>query len=307
MVHLEMKRTRRELTETKAAWRDAELVWEASSAKKDAAFSRREAELIRNADAATENATRAVRERNAAELAADEARALVAELEARAFDARSAASDAAREATARAASLREADDEKRKAREAATARAVAAKDAQIETLTMEVRRLRHEVETARETASRATMGRRARSPIRDSPARAPNAVTSHDDDDDAGLEAFAAYVLGETGGGVDPGVRSKNENENKNERVRDRGLEPTTDVGSADVYAPRADVYAAGAGDAWDLGISSTLASFVDFFGGGAADAGRSEMTPAETTLGANAAAAADALLKARGTGESRA
>ena len=39
---------------------------------------------------------------------------------------------------------------------------------------------------------------------------------------------------------------------------------------------------------------------FVDFFGGGAADA-RSEMTPAETTLGANAAAAADALLKARG------
>ena len=114
-------------------------------------------------------------------------------------------------------------------------------------------------------------------------------------------------MLGETGGGVDPGVRSKNENENKNERVRDRGLEPTTDVGSADVYAPRADVYAAGAGDAWDLGISSTLASFVDFFGGGAADAGRSEMTPAETTLGANAAAAADALLKARGTGESRA
>jgi hypothetical protein len=185
---------------------------------------------------------------------------------------------------------------------AATARAVAAKDAQIETLTMEVRRLRHEVETARETASRATMGRRARSPIRDSPARAPNAVTSHDDDDDAGLEAFAAYVLGETGGGVDPGVRSKNENE----RVRDRGLEPTTDV-YADVYAPRANVSAAGAGDAWDLGISSTLASFVDFFGGGAADAGRSEMTPAETTLGANAAAAADALLKARGTGESRA
>ena len=29
-------------------------------------------------------------------------------------------------------------------------------------------------------------------------------------------------------------------------------------------------------------------------------------MTPAETTLGANAAAAADALLAARGTGESR-
>jgi hypothetical protein len=164
-------------------------------------------------------------------------------------------------------------------------------------------------ETDELSASRATNDGTSRARSRDSRDSSPalareknSRVTSHDDDDDAGLEAFAAYVLGETGGGVDPGVRSKNENE----RVRDRGLEPTTDV-YADVYAPRANVSAAGAGDAWDLGISSTLASFVDFFGGGAADAGRSEMTPAETTLGANAAAAADALLKARGTGESRA
>ena len=191
---------------------------------------------------------------------------------------------------------------KTKAREAATARAVAAKDAQIETLTMEVRRLRHEVETARETASRATMGA-ARAAASGWCARAPNAVTSHDGDGRRRpTRRRAAYVLGETGGGVDPGVRSKNENEN-NDRVRDRGREPTTDVGSAMSTRLARGRRRRRRRRVGSQSVTSD-ARRVDFFGGGAADAGRSEMTPAETTLGANAAAAADALLKARGTGE---
>jgi hypothetical protein len=79
---------------------------------------------------------------------------------------------------------------------------------------------------------------------------------------------------------------------------------------STDAYAEVYSAPAAG-GDAWDLGLSSTLAS-VSYFFGGALGAGEPSgaphaVTPTETALGANAAAAADALLKARGTGESRA
>jgi hypothetical protein len=77
---------------------------------------------------------------------------------------------------------------------------------------------------------------------------------------------------------------------------------------STDVYAEVYSAPASRGGDAWDLGLSSTLASVSYFFGGGAGEpSGSSALTPTETALGANAAAAADALLKARTTGESRA
>jgi hypothetical protein len=135
-------------------------------------------------------------------------------------------------------------------------------------------------------------------------------ASSYDDDDDAGFEAFTAYVLGETGGGVrkqnDAATEEKRSSENDGRGVSAAFRSEQSTDAYAEVYsAPAAE------GDAWDLGLSSTLAS-VSYFFGGALGAGEPSgaphaVTPTETALGANAAAAADALLKARKTGESRA
>ena len=333
-----VRRLRRETIELRAALNDARLEFEASSKKTEALRAARDAESRRALDAATTRLARAVRERDAANVAADEARALVAQLEAEAYDARNI-KNAARDAEARAARFeKETSEHKARAdalmREARRARELAeratfAKDARIETLTIENTTLREEVallnrdrgvegsegrsETTRAGVSgnddddASSPGRR-----RNANASAATLASSYDDDDDAGFEAFTAYVLGETDhahGGVRKqkqnaafsGVKRSSEDAGRGVSAA-RGSEQT-----ADVYA---EVYAAPAagGDAWDLGISSTLASVADFFGGGAGEvSGSSAVTPTETALGANAAAAADALLAARGTGESRA
>ena len=333
-----VRRLRRETIELRAALNDARLEFETSSRKTETLRAARDAESRRALDAATTRLARAVRERDAANVAADEARALVAQLEAEAYDARNI-KNAARDAEARAARFeKETGEHKARAdalmREARRARELAeratfAKDARIETLTIENTTLREEVallnrdrgvegsegrsETTRAGVSgnddddASSPGRR-----RNANASAATLASSYDDDDDAGFEAFTAYVLGETDhahGGVRKqkqnaafsGVKRSSEDAGRGVSAA-RGSEQT-----ADVYA---EVYAAPAagGDAWDLGISSTLASVADFFGGGAGEvSGSSAVTPTETALGANAAAAADALLAARGTGESRA
>lgn len=333
-----VRRLRRETIELRAALNDARLEFEASSKKTEALRAARDAESRRALDAAATRLARAVRERDAANVAADEARALVAQLEAEAYDARNI-KNAARDAEARAARFeKETGEHKARAdalmREARRARELAeratfAKDARIETLTIENTTLREEV--ALLNRDRGVEGSEGRSETtragvsgnddddasfpgrrRDANANAATLASSYDDDDDAGFEAFTAYVLGETDhahGGVRKqkqnaafsGVKRSSEDAGRGVSAA-RGSEQT-----ADVYA---EVYAAPAagGDAWDLGISSTLASVADFFGGGAGEvSGSSAVTPTETALGANAAAAADALLAARGTGESRA
>ena len=333
-----VRRLRRETIELRAALNDARLEFEASSKKTEALRAARDAESRRALDAATTRLARAVRERDAANVAADEARALVAQLEAEAYDARNI-KNAARDAEARAARFeKETSEHKARAdalmREARRARELAeratfAKDARIETLTIENTTLREEV--ALLNRDRGVEGSEGRSETtragvsgnddddasfpgrrRNANANAATLASSYDDDDDAGFEAFTAYVLGETDhahGGVRKqkqnaafsGVKRSSEDAGRGVSAA-RGSEQT-----ADVYA---EVYAAPAagGDAWDLGISSTLASVADFFGGGAGEvSGSSAVTSTETALGANAAAAADALLAARGTGESRA
>ena len=333
-----VRRLRRETIELRAALNDARLEFEASSKKTEALRAARDAESRRALDAAATRLARAVRERDAANVAADEARALVAQLEAEAYDARNI-KNAARDAEARAARFeKETGEHKARAdalmREARRARELAeratfAKDARIETLTIENTTLREEV--ALLNRDRGVEGSEGRSETtragvsgnddddasfpgrrRDANANAATLASSYDDDDDAGFEAFTAYVLGETDhahGGVRKqkqnaafsGVKRSSEDAGRGVSAA-RGSEQT-----ADVYA---EVYAAPAagGDAWDLGISSTLASVADFFGGGAGEvSGSSAVTPTETALGANAAAAADALLAARGMGESRA
>lgn len=332
-----VRRLRRETIELRAALNDARLEFEASSKKTEALRASRDAESRRALDAATTRLARAVRERDAANVAADEARALVAQLEAEAYDARNI-KNAARDAEARAARFeKETGEHKARAdalmREARRARELAeratfAKDARIETLTIENTTLREEVARTRDRDVEGSDGRSetTRAGVsgnddddasfpgrrRNANANAATLASSYDDDDDAGFEAFTAYVLGETDhahGGVRKqkqnaafsGVKRSSEDAGRGVSAA-RGSEQT-----ADVYA---EVYAAPAagGDAWDLGISSTLASVADFFGGGAGEvSGSSAVTPTETALGANAAAAADALLAARGTGESRA
>ena len=332
-----VRRLRRETIELRAALNDARLEFEASSKKTEALRAARDAESRRALDAATTRLARAVRERDAANVAADEARALVAQLEAEAYDARNI-KNAARDAEARAARFeKETGEHKARAdalmREARRARELAeratfAKDARIETLTIENTTLREEVARTRDRGVEGSEGRSetTRAGVsgnddddasfpgrrRNANANAATLASSYDDDDDAGFEAFTAYVLGETDhahGGVRKqkqnaafsGVKRSSEDAGRGVSAA-RGSEQT-----ADVYA---EVYAAPAagGDAWDLGISSTLASVADFFGGGAGEvSGSSAVTPTETALGANAAAAADALLAARGTGESRA
>ena len=332
-----VRRLRRETIELRAALNDARLEFETSSRKTETLRAARDAESRRALDAATTRLARAVRERDAANVAADEARALVAQLEAEAYDARNI-KNAARDAEARAARFeKETGEHKARAdalmREARRARELAeratfAKDARIETLTIENTTLREEVARTRDRGVEGSEGRSetTRAGVsgnddddasfpgrrRNANANAATLASSYDDDDDAGFEAFTAYVLGETDhahGGVRKqkqnaafsGVKRSSEDAGRGVSAA-RGSEQT-----ADVYA---EVYAAPAagGDAWDLGISSTLASVADFFGGGAGEvSGSSAVTSTETALGANAAAAADALLAARGTGESRA
>jgi hypothetical protein len=192
-----------------------------------------------------------------------------------------------------------------------------AKEALIETLTVENTKLREEVVRKREgqnavegSEGEGSLTTRAGVSGNDDASsfgREKKFASSYDDDDDAGFEAFTAYVLGETGGGVrkqnDAATEEKRSSENDGRGVSAAFRSEQSTDAYAEVYsAPAAE------GDAWDLGLSSTLASVSYFFGGGAGEpSGSSALTPTETALGANAAAAADALLKARGTGESRA
>jgi hypothetical protein len=278
-------------------------------------------------DAAVTRLTRAVRERDAANVAADEARKLVAQLEAEAFDARKAAKDASKNAERRAARAEKeasehkarADAARREIRETRekNERAMVTKEALIETLTVENTKLREEVVRKREgqnavegSEGEGSLTTRAGVSLNDA-LSSKKFASSYDDDDDAGFEAFTAYVLGETDH-VYGGVRKQNDADTKRSSENaGRGVSAAfQSEQSTDVYAEVYSAPAAG-GDAWDLGLSSTLAS-VSYFFGGALGAGEPSgtphaVTPTETALGANAAAAADALLKARKTGESRA
>jgi hypothetical protein len=286
-----------------------------------------QAENRRAVDAAVTRLTRAVRERDAANVAADEARKLVAQLEAEAFDARKAAKDASKNAERRAARAeKEASEHKARADAARreihetrekNERAMVAKEALIETLTVENTKLREEVVRKRE-GQNAVEGSEGEGSLTTRAGVSGNDAlsskkfaSSYDDDDDAGFEAFTAYVLGETDH-VYGGVRKQNDADTKRSSENaGRGVSAAfRSEQSTDAYAEVYSAPAAG-GDAWDLGLSSTLAS-VSYFFGGALGAGEPSgaphaVTPTETALGANAAAAADALLKARKTGESRA
>jgi hypothetical protein len=286
-----------------------------------------QAENRRAVDAAVTRLTRAVRERDAANVAADEARKLVAQLEAEAFDARKAAKDASKNAERRAARAEKeasehkarADAARREIRETRekNERAMVTKEALIETLTVENTKLREEVVRKREgqnavegSEGEGSLTTRAGVSLNDA-LSSKKFASSYDDDDDAGFEAFTAYVLGETDH-VYGGVRKQNDADTKRSSENaGRGVSAAfQSEQSTDVYAEVYSAPAAG-GDAWDLGLSSTLAS-VSYFFGGALGAGEPSgtphaVTPTETALGANAAAAADALLKARKTGESRA
>ena len=82
---------------------DARLLFETTLRKTEETRAAFQAENRRAVDAAVTRLTRAVRERDAANVAADEARELVAQLEAEAFDARKAAKDASKNAERRAA------------------------------------------------------------------------------------------------------------------------------------------------------------------------------------------------------------
>jgi len=319
-----IRRLRRETIELRAALNDARLLFETTLQKTEETRAAFQAENRRAVDAAVTRLTRAVRERDAANVAADEARKLVAQLEAEAFDARNAAKDASKNAERRAARAEKEASECKARADAArreihetrekNERAMVAKEALIETLTVENTKLREEVVRKREgqnavEGSEGEGSLTTRAGVFGNDALSSKKIApSYDDDDDAGFEAFTAYVLGETGGGV----RKQNDADTKRSSGDAwRGVSAAfRSEQSTDVYA---EVYSAPAaeGDAWDLGLSSTLAS-VSYFFGGALGAGEPSgtphaVTPTETALGANAAAAADALLKARKTGESRA
>ena len=322
-----IRRLRRETIELRAALNDARLLFETTLQKTEETRAALIAENRRAVDAAVTRLTRAVRERDAANVAADEARKLVAQLEAEAFDARKAAKDASKNAERRAARAeKEASEHKARADAARreihetrerNERAMFAKEALIETLTVENTKLREEVVRKREgqnavegSEGEGSLTTRAGVSLNDA-LSSKKFASSYDDDDDAGFEAFTAYVLGETDH-VYGGVRKQNDADTKRSSENaGRGVSAAfQSEQSTDVYA---EVYSApsAGGDAWDLGLSSTLAS-VSYFFGGALGAGEPSgtpraVTPTETALGANAAAAADALLKARKTGESRA
>ena len=322
-----IRRLRRETIELRAALNDARLLFETTLQKTEETRAALMAENRRAVDAAVTRLTRAVRERDAANVAADEARKLVAQLEAEAFDARKAAKDASKNAERRAARAeKEASEHKARADAARreihetrerNERAMFAKEALIETLTVENTKLREEVVRKREgqnavegSEGEGSLTTRAGVSLNDA-LLSKKFASSYDDDDDAGFEAFTAYVLGETDH-VYGGVRKQNDADTKRSSENaGRGVSAAfQSEQSTDVYA---EVYSApsAGGDAWDLGLSSTLAS-VSYFFGGALGAGEPSgtpraVTPTETALGANAAAAADALLKARKTGESRA
>jgi hypothetical protein len=322
-----IRRLRRETIELRAALNDARLLFETTLQKTEETRAALMAENRRAVDAAVTRLTRAVRERDAANVAADEARKLVAQLEAEAFDARKAAKDASKNAERRAARAeKEASEHKARADAARreihetrerNERAMFAKEALIETLTVENTKLREEVVRKREgqnavegSEGEGSLTTRAGVSLNDA-LSSKKFASSYDDDDDAGFEAFTAYVLGETDH-VYGGVRKQNDADTKRSSENaGRGVSAAfQSEQSTDVYA---EVYSApsAGGDAWDLGLSSTLAS-VSYFFGGALGAGEPSgtpraVTPTETALGANAAAAADALLKARKTGESRA
>ena len=323
-----IRRLRRETIELRAALNDARVLFETTLKKTEETRLAFQAENRRAVDAAVTRLTRAVRERDAANVAADEARTLIAKLEAEAFDARKAAKDASKNAERRAARAeKEASEHKAKADAARreiretreqNERAMVAKEALIETLTVENTKLREEVvrkQTEGQNAVEGSEGEgslttRAGVSLNDA-LSSKKFASSYDDDDDAGFEAFTAYVLGETDH-VYGGVRKQNDADTKRSSENaGRGVSAAfRSEQSTDVYAEVYSAPAAG-GDAWDLGLSSTLAS-VSYFFGGALGAGEPSgaphaVTPTETALGANAAAAADALLKARGTGESRA
>ena len=323
-----IRRLRRETIELRAALNDARLLFETTLQKTEETRAALMAENRRAVDAAVTRLTRAVRERDAANVAADEARKLVAQLEAEAFDARKAAKDASKNAERRAARAeKEASEHKARADAARreihetrekNERAMFAKEALIETLTVENTKLREEVVRKREgqnavegSEGEGSLTTRAGVSLNDA-LSSKKFASSYDDDDDAGFEAFTAYVLGETDH-VYGGVRKQNDADTKRSSENDgRGVSAAfRSEQSTDVYAEVYSAPAAAGGDAWDLGLSSTLAS-VSYFFGGALGAGEPSgtphaVTPTETALGANAAAAADALLKARKTGESRA
>jgi hypothetical protein len=181
-------------------------------------------------DAAVTRLTRAVRERDAANVAADEARTLVAQLEAEAFDARKAAKDASKNAERRAARAEKeasehkarADAARREIRETRekNERAMVAKEALIETLTVENTKLREEVVRKREgqnavegSEGEGSLTTRAGVSLNDA-LSSKKFASSYDDDDDAGFEAFTAYVLGETDH-VYGGVRKQNDADTK--------------------------------------------------------------------------------------------
>ena len=326
-----IRRLRRETIALRAALNDARLLFETTLQKTEETRNAFQAENRRAVDAAVTRLTRAVRERDAANVAADEARKLVAQLEAEAFDARKAAKDASKNAERRAARAeKEASEHKARAEAARreihetrekNERAMVTKEALIETLTVENTKLREEVVRKREgqnavegSEGEGSLTTRAGVSGNDDASsfgREKKFASSYDDDDDAGFEAFTAYVLGETDH-VYGGVRKQNDADTKRSSENaGRGVSAAfRSEQSTDVYAEVYSAPAAG-GDAWDLGLSSTLAS-VSYFFGGALGAGEPSgtphaVTPTETALGANAAAAADALLKARKTGESRA
>lgn len=121
-------------------------------------------------------------------------------------------------------------------------------------------------------------------------------VTSYDDDDEHGLEAFTAYVLGETGGDVDLADTGATTHTSHHEKNESRGIEPAT-AGSSSLPDH----------GEWDFGVTKTLTSVYDYFGGG--DSSVSALEPSaweQTGMGANASAAANALLASRGTEESK-
>jgi hypothetical protein len=213
-----IRRLRRETIELRAALNDARQTFETTLQKTEETRNAFQAENRRAVDAAVTRLTRAVRERDAANVAADEARTLIAKLEAEAFDARKAAKDASKNAERRAKRAEEEASECKAKADAArremnetreqNERAMVAKEALIETLTVENTKLREEVVRKREGQSavegsegEGSLTTRAGVSLNDA-LSSKKFASSYDDDDDAGFEAFTAYVLGETGGGV---------------------------------------------------------------------------------------------------------
>lgn len=279
-----------------AEQRSDELQHELSSVAFDA--NQREESLRNLVNSANVNASRAKSERDAGNIAASELRNLVTELEAKAFKQEASVINAARESDLVAKNAL-ANSEKYKlkyetlaselknAREASE-KMLTGKDRELKELGYKVGQVTMELEQLR---ARVQSGDTARS-SKNTPYVRP--VSSYDDDDDMGLEAFTAYVLGETGGGVDDGVK-------KYEPKRD-------DPGGGprpNAAAPQPSNSATG--DSWDFGITSSFNSVYDYFGGTDSTAVGQELRESEQALGANASAGANALLAARKTGESKA